>query len=203
MADSFRIYRHTSTSHTYVGALLFCFTFPLPSHIHSFQSLPFLYSYNINCAKLLFCCGNKRSPPHGEKTEGTSSELAPAKASVTIACVCRDAQAGRGVERLQVRSNWRSLVWRAEDELPRSGVSYVKVWGAHSAFSVWSWIGNGSWKSLTKFWPLWTNCYRGCDLASGPVAAEAGAWVRVLMSSMVWPLSVCVFNLISFKCTII
>lgn len=44
---------------------------------------------------------------------------------------------------------------------------------------------------MTNSWPLLANCCRACDLTSGLVAAKL--WARVLLSSLVWPLSFYIF----------
>ena len=70
------------------------------------------------------------------------------------------------------------------------------VWEEYLAFSSLSWIrwerGDswGSWSSLTQSWPFW--------LIAAEVAVEYSGlrmWIRVLLSYMVWPLSVCIFSL--------
>lgn len=112
----------------------------------------------------------------------------------------RDSRAGKGVEKLylgkpQVCSDWRLLAWE-NWRWANKKQGILGDWFGEFLWLLLSWKRGekkGSCKLLNKSWPFWADCCRGCGLASHDACSED--LVKVLLSYMVWLLSICVFSL--------
>lgn len=160
--------------------------------IHATQTLEWRSGYYLWClfkhvrssmaAIFIPYYGNKQRLSKWEQAKATFSELNIARESATIAWHL-DSKAGRGVEMLYSEKKWGFQYAQIGDywygktggRLTRSGASY-KI-ELRSIF-IFFWVvlcwkkgqKQQSWQSLTKSWPLWADCCRGCEWESNCLA---------------------------------
>lgn len=108
-------------------------------------------------------------------TEVTYSELAEVGGQLPSLCVwqrLKSRQNGRKASwcrrKMAAVMLWLEVVWEARSSLTQNGASYSIDFEACIWFSLIGRRGKkyGSWKSVTKSWPLWVNCCRGYGLTS-------------------------------------
>ena len=152
-------------------------------------------------------CREKWGPPQREQSwETVCSEVALARGSATIPYAWQRLRGGGGPEELYGRKANGGVGSRyTPTESGKAGGSFLEAehptwwdWGMYLTFSGWFCIRSGSqdpgsWQLLTR---------PGC---SGLMMAEAVVWLPGMvtaggmgqnpLSSVIWPLSVCMFSL--------